>query len=149
MPPAVSTFIAAIDKGFIRVPGLTAAKVRRHTPNSVATAYGHLHATRQGIKSTKRKPPPLTYTKPAVSDDNIEEIFATRERRVWCQVDDVRVGRTHSDATGALLQRGRTGALYQIVFYHEDSNIIHVEMSKSRTAKRLARRIATSSEIFL
>ena len=33
--PAVSTFIAAIDKGFIRVPGLTAAKVRRHTPNSL------------------------------------------------------------------------------------------------------------------
>ena len=122
--------------------------MQRKSP-SVATAYGHLHAMRQGIKSTKRKPPPLTNTKPAVSDDNIEEIFATRERRVWCQVDDVRVGRTHSDATGALPQRGRTGALYQIVFYHEDSNIIHVEMSKSRTAKRLARRIATSSEIFL
>ena len=112
---------------FIRVPGLTAAKVRRHTPNSVATAYGHLHATRQGIKSTKPKVPPLLTTKPAVSDDNIEEIFATRERRVWCQVDDVRVGRAYSDATGVLPHRGRTGALYQIVFYHEDSNIIHVE----------------------
>ena len=104
--PTVSTFVSAIDKGFIRVPGLTAAKVRRHPPNPVATAYGHLHATRQGIKSTKPKVPPLTNTKPAVSDDNIEEIFATRERRVWCQVDDVRVGRTHSDATGALPQRG-------------------------------------------
>ena len=135
--PAVSTFISAIDKGFIRVPGLTAAKVRRHPPNPVATAYGHLHATRQGIKPTKPKVPPLTNTKPAVSDDNIEEIFATRERRVWCQVDDVRVGRTHSDATGALPQRGRTGALYQIVFYHEDSNIIHVETSTSRTGNDL------------
>ena len=82
-------------------------------------------------------PPPLTNTKPAVYDDNIEDNFATRERRVWCQVDDVRVGRTHSDATGALPQRGRTGALYQIVFYHEDSNIIHVETSKSRTGNDL------------
>ena len=53
--PAVSTFIAAIDKGFIREPGLTAAKVRRHTPNSVATAYGHLHATRQGYQVDERQ----------------------------------------------------------------------------------------------
>ena len=115
--PSVSTFIAAIDKGFIRVLGLTAAKVRRNTPNPVATAYGHLHATRKGIKSTTPKVPPFPTTKP-ISDENNEPISAPRERRVWCQVDDVRVGRAHSDATGALSQRGRTGALYQIVFYH-------------------------------
>ena len=40
----------AKPKTTVRVPGLTATKVRRHPPNSVATAYGHLHATRQGIK---------------------------------------------------------------------------------------------------
>ena len=146
--PAVSMFIAAIDKGFIRVPGLTAAKVRRHQPNSVATAYGHLHATRQGIKSTKLKPPPVANTKSAVSDDNTKEIFATSEQRVWCQVDDVRVGRTHSDATGALPQRGRTGALYQIVFYHEDSNIIHVETSKSRTGNDLLAALQRAVKFF-
>ena len=39
--PAVSTFISAIDKAFIRVPGLTAAKIQRNPPNAVATAYGH------------------------------------------------------------------------------------------------------------
>ena len=78
--PAISTFIAAIDKGFIRVPGLTEAKVRRHPPNPVATAYGHLHATRQGIKSTKKpKPPQLANNKPAFSDDNTEEIFSNNE----------------------------------------------------------------------
>ena len=52
--PTVSTFTSAIDNSFIRVPGLTAAKVRRHPPNSVATAYGHLHATRQGIRSPRK-----------------------------------------------------------------------------------------------
>ena len=130
--PAVSTFIAAIDKGFIRVPCLTAAKVRRNTPNPVATAYGHLYATRQGIKSTKPKVPPFPTTELAF-DKNNESISAARERRVWCQVDDVCVGRAHSDATGALPHRGRTGALYQIVFYHEDSNIIHVEMAAKET----------------
>ena len=145
--PAVSTFNAAIDKGFIRVPGLTAAKVRRHPPNPVATAYGHLHATRQGIKSTKPKVPPLPTTKPAF-DENNESISAARERRVWCQVDDVRVGRAHSDATGALPHRGRTGALYQIVFYHEDSNIIHVETSKSRTGNDLLAALQRAVKFF-
>ena len=118
------------------MPGLTAAKVRRNTPNPAATAYGHLYATRQGIKLTKHKVPPLLTTKP-VFDENIEPISAASERRIWCQVDDVRVGRAHFDATGALPQRGRTGALYQIVFYHEDSNIIHVETLKSRTENDL------------
>ena len=65
--PAVSTFLSAIDKGFIRVPGLTSAKVRRHPPNSLATAYGHLHATRKGLKSTKKMPHKV------ISDDNCEE----------------------------------------------------------------------------
>ena len=52
--PAVSTFLLAIDNKFIRVPGLTSAKVRRNPPNSLATAFGHLHATRKGLNSTKK-----------------------------------------------------------------------------------------------
>ena len=52
--PAVSTFMYAIENSFIRVPGLTAAKVRRHPPNSVATAYGHLHATRKELDQPRK-----------------------------------------------------------------------------------------------
>ena len=33
--PAVSTFISAIDNSFIKVPGLTATKVRRHPPTQL------------------------------------------------------------------------------------------------------------------
>ena len=47
--PALSTFIPAVKNGFIRIPGLTAAKIRRHPPNPLATAYGHLDATRKGF----------------------------------------------------------------------------------------------------
>ena len=60
--PAVCTFLAAIDKSFIRVPGLTSAKVRRYPPESLATAYGHLHATRKGPRNHHtpwRQPTPL------------------------------------------------------------------------------------------
>ena len=128
--PAVSTFISAIDNNFIRVPGLTAAKVRRNPPNSLATAYGHLHATRKGLHSTKKDR--------FSSDDSCETIQEQRERRVWWKVDEVKAGRAHSDTTGALPIRGRkTGALYQCIFYHEDSNVIHVETTKSRSGPDL------------
>ena len=63
-------------------------------------------------------------------------------------MDDVRIGRAHSDATGALPHRGRTGALYQIVFYHEDSNIIHVETSKSRTGNDLLAALQRAVKFF-
>ena len=85
--PAVSTFLSAIDNSFIRVPGLTAAKVRRHPPNAVATAYGHLHATRQGIKSTKKIPAPILSE--SISDESSEPTSELPEQRIWCRVHDV------------------------------------------------------------
>jgi len=141
----VSTFLAAIDKGFIRVPGLTSAKVRRHPPDS---AYGHLHATRKGLRSTKKPQAPVAPTKSNSLNDIEEPVSQPRERRVWFKVQDVRVGRTHSDAAGALPQRGRSGALYQIVFYHEDSNVIHVETTKSRSGPDLLAALQRAVKFF-
>ena len=114
--PAVSTFLAAIDKAFIRVPGLTSAKVRRHTPDSLATAYGHLHATRKGLRSTKKKSPSsMAPTNIPTSDDNVDPMSPsqTQERRVWFQVHEVRAGRTHSDATGQCLMQDSGGFYYK------------------------------------
>ena len=147
--PAVSTFLAAIDKSFIRVPGLTSAKVRRHPPDTLATAYGHLHATRKGIRSTKKILSPVIPTSTIKSDDNVDPVSPLpRERRVWFQVHEVRVGRTHSDATGAMPQRGRSGALYQIVFYHEDSNVIHIETTRSRSGPDLLAALQRAVKFF-
>jgi hypothetical protein len=142
--PAVSTFLSAIDNNFIRVPGLTSAKVRRNPPNSLATAYGHLHATRKGIKSTKNVP--LIST--PISDDNSETIKQPRERRIWWKVDEVRTGRAHSDTTGALPVSGRKGANYQCIFYHEDSNVIHIETSKSRSGTDLLAALQRAVKFF-
>ena len=144
--PAVSTFTSAIDNAFIRVPGLTATKVRRHPPNSVATAYGHLHATRQGIRSTKKMSKPILPSA-STSDENNESISEPTEQRIWCQVHDVR-GRAHSDATGALPVRGRSGGLYQIVFFHEDANFIHIEVSKSRKGPDLLAALQRAVKFF-
>lgn len=51
--PTTSTLLAAYDKGFINIPGLTAIMIRKHPPNSTATAKGHLDRNRQGQRSTK------------------------------------------------------------------------------------------------
>ena len=144
--PAVSTFLSAIENSFIKVPGLTATKVRRHPPNAVATAYGHLHATRQGIKSTKKIPAPILPSE-SISDESSEPTAERPEQRLWCRVHDVR-GRAHSDATGALPVRGRSGALYQIVFFHEDSNFIHIEVSKSRKGPDLLASLQRAIKFF-
>ena len=130
--PAASTFLAAIDKGYIRVPGLTATKVRRHLPNTIATAQGHLTATRKGIQSTKQKIKSYDTSEVSVPDDQLPT-----ENRLWIRVDDIKSGRTHADAAGSLPMRARSGALYQIIFYNEDTNYIHVETTTSRGGPHL------------
>ncbi len=114
--PAVSTFLAAINKSFIPVPGLTSVKVRCHPPDSLATAYEHLHATRKRLRSTKKALTPGVQANIPISNDNLESISQPREKSIWFEIHDVRVGRAYSDATGAMPQRWRLGALYQIVF---------------------------------
>jgi hypothetical protein len=82
--PAVSIFLAAIDKSFIRVPELTSAKVRRPPPDTLATAYAHLHATRKEIRSTKKTLSPVIPTSTAKSDDNADPVSPLpQEQRVW------------------------------------------------------------------
>jgi hypothetical protein len=55
--PVPSTWIRAIDSGhFATWPGLTANLVRKHLPQSMATAQGHMHQQRQNIRTTQ--PPP-------------------------------------------------------------------------------------------
>ena len=93
--PALSTFIPAVEKQWIRVPGLSATKIRRHSPNPTATAAGHLDATRQGIQSTKKQPVVPTT---AVSQPDDDSAPLSREHRMYFDVNDVLSGRTHSDA---------------------------------------------------
>ena len=51
--PVISTFQKAIANKFINIPGLTEQALKQHTPNSIATAKGHMRQKRQGIQSTK------------------------------------------------------------------------------------------------
>ena len=108
---------------------------------------GHLHATRQGIKSTKKIPVPILPSE-SCSDDSSESNSEPPEQRIWCRVHHVR-GRAHSDATGALPVRGRSEAQYQIVFFHKDSNFIHIEISKSRKEPDLPAALQRAIKFFV
>ena len=145
--PAVSTFQAAIDRGYIRVPGLTSTKVRRHPPNPMATAYGHLTATRKGIQSTKPKQV-TTQPSPQESDEDEPLTPLPKEKRLWLAVDEVLSNRTHADAAGPFPLKARSGALYQIIFYHEDTNVIHVETSNSRSGPDLLKALQAAIKFF-
>ena len=54
--PALSTFINAVDKGYIKLPGISASLLHKHAPNPLATSFWHLDQTRQGLRSTKTAP---------------------------------------------------------------------------------------------
>lgn len=52
--PHKVTFFRAIDNGQFRsVPGLTHELIAKHLPDSTATDKGHMHRTKQGIRSTR------------------------------------------------------------------------------------------------
>ena len=71
--PAISTFLRALRRKWLdTIPRLTAALVSANRPNSVATALGHLDQTRQGLDSTKIKPPvaPPPEPPPSISIDD-------------------------------------------------------------------------------
>lgn len=143
--PAASTFVEAIDNGYICVPGLSSAKVRRHLPNTIATAHGHLTATRKGVQSTKPNKQSKTISLP---DTAIPDVPLSPEKRLWVKIDDVKSGRTHADATGPLPMRARSNALYQIIFYNEDTNYIHVETSTSRGGPELLAALQRAVKFF-
>ena len=136
--PALSTFIPAVDKGFIQVPGLTAQKIRKNPPNPTETAAGHLDATRQGQRSTKLVIPDANEIKTTnVSAQVAPELPSST---IWHRISEVKAtqtGRYHKDATAAFTVRGVSGALYQQIFYSEDWDYIHVETANSKSASEL------------
>ena len=98
--PAKSTFVYALTK-WLTVPGLTAVDVKKHLPNIVNTALGHLDATRSNIASTRPKRPTVVdYSRPAI----------------WMCDNEV-TARLHLDAAGALPFTGRDGSKYLIIFF--------------------------------
>jgi hypothetical protein len=124
--PAVSTFLDAVNKGYIKVPGLTATMIRRYSPDTIITSKGHLDQCRQGIRSTKHtnKQASAVLVKVELSDQR------------------------HTDLTGQFPIPSKCGHLYHMVMYCENNNYIHIELLKSRTSSEFVSAYARGTEFF-
>ena len=110
--PATSTLLNAIMRGWVVFPELTAAMVRNH-PHSVATDKGHLNKTRAGLDSTRT---------PSFSN---HVSLTTLEAR----------NTVFMDLTGRFPHVSARGMEYIMCMRCSDSNFIHVEPMKSRSAR--------------
>ena len=64
--PTLPTFLQAIRKQWICVPGLTGKIVSQNPPLSIATAQGHLDLVRQGLRSTRSSPSKPNLSSPSL-----------------------------------------------------------------------------------
>ncbi len=133
--PSVSTWTQAIDSNFFASwPGLTADAVRKFLPKSLATAKGHLKATRKHQRSTKIPPLPqpastVMTTPPAPPKHGV------RTHLVYATV----TGQIFTDQTGRFPVVSSKGNKYVMVLYDYDSNAILAEPIKSRHQAELVR----------
>jgi len=119
----------------------------------MATIKGHLDQSRQNQRSTK---PKVTYeegTTPAVQKDinNEEELENNdywptsepdNERTHHCYAgttEDTTNGKIFTDQTGRFISPSSTGNTQLFILYDYDSNSIHAEPIKNRTAAEILR----------
>jgi hypothetical protein len=131
--PAIPTFINCIRRGYITLPGLTAAMIQRNLPNPIAMSRGHLDALRKNLRSTKA---------PAILDTELEpepeyiptpeSLMDTCPHGIICQIHCK--AKLYADATGRLPTPTRSGIQYLMVFFCEASNYIHIEGMPDRTS---------------
>ena len=128
--PVMSTWIKAIDKGnYATWPGLTASAVRKHYPETEATMAGHMHGTRQGIKSTKARE--------AVSEE-IHNSTEPKKKTHEMMVKVVDLQETiYTDQTGMFPYLSSRGNRYLMVAIHVDANYIFLEPMRNRTEHQI------------
>jgi hypothetical protein len=114
--PPPTTFLRAVERGFLsganQFPRLTSKLVRKHMPNSLATAKGHLNKTATG------QPHELSQSVSAH-----QRYHATNKQRLQSvkkvkPFDETAVPRSttiHLDYTGRMPTRGSSGTLYFLV----------------------------------
>ncbi len=113
--PVPATMQNAIDKGFLRFPGLNSDAFQKYAPYAIQTAQGHLDQTRSGIQSTKSSENEIECEPPQDKVENAQ--IVVKVFPVYTPSN-----RVHTDLTGRLPVVSKKGNQYVMVMYHEDSN---------------------------
>jgi len=146
--PPVSTLTAALRRGYLKLPGLTADMVTKFPPDTMATAKGHLDLVRQGLRSTKARPsePEASTSRAALELD--EEVAQLQDAfevepvtaptlKVTTKIIDLPhwTRQNHTDPTGKFPVESYSLNNYCLVMFSEDANYIHAEPMKTRNAQ--------------
>ena len=123
--PPISTFINAIKHKFIIFPGINVNQVRKHLHPSPFTDKGHMKLLRQGLNSTKIN----NYFD--FNDNIVGKVLPTNSQKILISMR-ASTHRLHLDATGQF-KYADNDYDYDLIFYSEDSNYIHVEVMKGRS----------------
>jgi hypothetical protein len=132
--PALSTLCTALDNHYITgFPGLTSALVRKYPPRSVAMVKGHLDQTRTNLRSTK--PTPLA-TNVTLAEQSTPEPPGTKTHYCFAACLPS-TGQIFTDQTGRFITPSSKGNNDIFLLYDYDSNYIHAEPMKNRTAPEI------------
>jgi len=137
--PVLATLMLALRRNWVHhFPGLTARSLKKHPPNSIATAKGHMDQSRQGKQSTKQKGKQSLPFLPELSADEMSDLSpeppTNGKATHWCcaTIWDTRTGKVFTDQTGRFIIPSSTGSNYLFVFYDYDSNTVHADALPNR-----------------
>jgi hypothetical protein len=130
--PVQSTWIKAIKRGaFKSWHGLTVDAVKKHFTKAMSTTLGHMHQTRQGIRSTQ----------PTIDETSLVHRQEERTNHVYMAIvhpQDPK-GNIYTDLCGRFPILSSRGNQYIFVLYDYDSNAILARAMKNRTDKEMSR----------
>ena len=118
--PPPTTFLHAVTKGFLsgenQFPRLTSKMVRRHMPNSEATAKGHLSKTRTAQPHALSQAVSARHKHHLQNQSRLKGLEPDSPKLPDFDPTTIPRSRTlHVDYTGRLPQRGSAGTLYFLV----------------------------------
>jgi len=119
--------LAAIRNGNLTTfPGLTAANVAKHFPESDETQKGHIKQIQQGIQSTKPKHPVALMPQPC-----------TKHHDVYLRLFNAMKKTMHTDQTSCFPLISCRGHKYIMVAIELDGNYIDAKCMTSRKTNNL------------
>ena len=139
--PVKITWIDAIRQGnYMGWPGLSARLVQKHLLPSEHTANGHLHLTKQGVRSTK---PTIPRSK---AHDILLKLIETEKLKDDPTITDLK-NLIASDLPGRYPITSARGNKYLLVMYDYDTNYIMAEPIQSRHTEDLIKGFSTCYQV--
>ena len=133
-PPAVTLLNAVKNHQLDSFPGLIPALLK-HLPPSTATAKGHMHKNRKGLRSTRSTTQDIKDARLDLDNMNLpQQVCAAHEHNVVCYaaLADTITGTIYTDLPGPFPVRSIRNMQYIFVCYVYEANAILVRPMKSR-----------------